>query len=115
MRIDARRKSIMATNCNDDLKIKTCLACEETFVNIVSYSHATHVWFEVSENEDALHVVLADDGDPFDPTSAVIAKKEFEDLENGGMGIGIVRQLASSLQYRREDGRNILEIRVTAD
>lgn len=102
------RESIMATSCDDALKLRACLACEEAFVNIVSYSGAGHVWFEVVEDAGSLRIVLADDGVPFDPTSAVIAEKEFEDLESGGMGIGLVRQLAKELRYRREVNRNIL-------
>ena len=102
------RESIMATSCDDALKLKACLACEETFVNIVSYSGASNVWFEVVEDAGSLRIVLADDGVPFDPTSVAIVEKEFEDLESGGMGIGLVRQLAKELWYRREVNRNIL-------
>lgn len=104
------RESIMATSCDNDLKLKACLACEEALVNVVSYSKADHLWFEAAEDENTLHITLIDDGTPFDPTSIVVAEKDFEDLDSGGMGIGLVRQLASDLHYRREDDRNILVI-----
>ena len=104
------RERIMATDCADDFKMKACLACEEAFVNSASYSDAKHIWLEVTENDGALNVILADDGKPFDPTKAPVVEKDFEDLDTGGMGIGLVRQLASALDYRREGGRNILRI-----
>ena len=53
---------------------------------------------------------IATGGKPFDPTKAPVVEKDFEDLDTGGMGIGLVRQLASALDYRREGGRNILRI-----
>ena len=110
------RERIMAAHCNDDLKLKACLACEEALVNIVSYSNANHMWFDVSEEgEGALRIILADDGNSFDPTSAAVAEKEFESLDSGGMGINLVRQLASDLHYRREANRNILAIIMASD
>ena len=110
------RERIMAAHCNDDLKLKACLACEEALVNIVSYSNANHMWFDVSEEgEGALRIILADDGNPFDLTSAAVAEKEFESLDSGGMGINLVRQLASDLHYRREANRNILAIIMASD
>ena len=112
----AVRESIMATRCSESLKLKACLACEEALANVVSYSNANHMWLDVSEDDGgALRIVLADDGSPFDPTSAVLAEKEFESLDSGGMGIGLVRQLASDLHYRREADRNILVIVMTSD
>ena len=104
------RESIMSTDCDEGPKLKACLACEELFVNVVSYSKAEHVWFDVNADNGALQIILADDGIAFDPINAVIAEKDFEDLDTGGMGIGLVRQLASALDYRREGGRNILRI-----
>jgi len=109
------RENIMTTSCDDDLKLKACLACEEAFVNVVSYSKANHLWFAVMGNGTALRIALADDGDPFDPTSTVVAEKDFEELDCGGMGIGLVRQLASGLQYHRENNRNVLVIYVAAE
>lgn len=109
--LSTMRESIMATGFDEDLKLKACLVCEEVLVNAVSYSKANHVWFESVEDGGSLRIVLADDGVLFDPTNVVIADKEFEDLESGGMGIGLVRKLASGLHYRREAGLNILVAR----
>ena len=108
------RESIMAAGLDEGIKLKACLACEEAFVNVVSYSRADHMWYDVVDDGTMLHVVLIDDGDPFDPTSTAVEKKDFDDLEDGGMGIDLVRQLATDLRYRRESGRNILIIEISA-
>ena len=104
------REALFATGTDNDLKMKACLACEEAFANIVSYSDATRIWVRVWESGGRLHVELADDGAAFDPLAANSADKDFEDLDSGGMGIGLIRQLASHLEYRREGDCNILTI-----
>ena len=107
---DQLRDAVLGADADDGLKRKMCLACEEAFVNVVSYSGASSVWFTVSEAEGGLIVTLADDGAAFDPTSSAPVEKEFEELDTGGMGINLVRELATTLSYRREAGLNKLSI-----
>ena len=107
------REALFEANVDDGLKRKACLACEEAFANIVSYSGAMQIWTRVWESDGQLHVELADDGIPFDPLAAETADKDFEDLDSGGMGINLVRQLASGLEYRRNGDCNILTITVS--
>lgn len=91
-------------------RLKACLACEEAFANIVSYSGASHVFYDVSEKEGRLIVVLEDDGVPFDPLMAKPIERDFEELDNGGMGIALVKGIASELSYQRSGGRNVLTL-----
>ena len=107
------REALFATSVDDNLKRKACLACEEAFVNIVSYSCATQIWAQVRENDGQLCIELADDGIPFDPLAASPDHKDFEDLDSGGMGIGLICQLATKLEYRYQDDRNVLTIIVS--
>ena len=107
------RKALLAADVDDAQKRKACLACEEAFANIVSYSHATRIWAEASSMPGKLRITLADDGIPFDPLAADPIAKDFAQLDSGGMGINLVRQLASALEYRREDDRNVLTITVS--
>ncbi|ANE22538.1 hypothetical protein AAY81_04700 [Denitrobacterium detoxificans] len=108
------REALYATDANDALKRKAYLACEEVFANIVSYSGATKSWVSISAAPDFVRMVFADNGKPFDPTATEDVEREFEDLDTGGMGIGLVRQLASKLEYQRADERNILTVVVRA-
>ena len=90
--------------------LRACLACEEAFVNIVSYSGATGIWYSVDNEEDGLHVVLEDDGVPFDPLANETQTKQFEELDEGGMGIGLICATAREATYHRADGRNVLDL-----
>lgn len=89
-------------------RLKACLACEEAFANVVSYSGASHIFYCVSEIEGRLIVVFEDDGAPFDPLMAQTIEKDFEDLDSGGMGIALVKSIANELSYQRNGGRNVL-------
>ena len=110
--MDIVKEAIFATGVDGPLKRRTTLAVEEAFANVVSYSGATHAWYAVEELPAGLSVTLIDDGDPFDLTTAEAPDPEFEDLEFGGMGMRLVRQLASDVSYRYEDGLNVLVIEV---
>ena len=82
------------------------LACDEALTNIVSYSGASSLSFSCIKEGDSLCVSFSDDGIPFDPTAAQPGDKDFDMLDSGGMGLSLIRQIASSLAYKREDGRN---------
>ena len=87
------------------------LACEEIFANIVNYSEATMSVFCCRRLEDdVLCVEMLDDGIAFDPVSAEIPKKEFEDYDTGGMGISLVKQITSSVSYKRVGTFNVLRM-----
>ena len=92
------------------VRLQACLACEEVFANIVSYSKAKHLFYDVSEKDGRLIVVLEDDGAPFDPLMADPVEKEFEELDDGGMGIALVKRIANDLSYQRNAGRNVLTL-----
>ncbi len=55
---------------------------------------------------------LEDTGTPFDPTAAPAPDLEAptEEREIGGLGIHLLKSLAEKMEYRREGGRNILDI-----
>lgn len=88
---------------------KVLLACEEIFVNIASYSGARNVKVGIEEDAGHITVTFSDDGLPFDPTRHS-SSKEFSELDTGGMGISIVRDIAEKMQYKREHEKNILKL-----
>ena len=104
------RSAILSRAADGATGRKACLACEEAFSNIVSYSGASSVWFMVSRDGDHLRVTLEDDGAPFDPFAANPIDKPFEELDSGGMGINLIRSLAESTHYARTGDRNILTL-----
>lgn len=86
---------------------------DEVVSNIVRCSKATSFSVDISfaQNKE-VKLTVSDDGVPYDPlkhadpdTNASAGERQI-----GGLGILLARRLASSIAYRRENDRNILEI-----
>ena len=82
---------------------------EEWFVNIVSYSDAKSILFDIVRENQLIKVTFADDGTPFDPTS-YMEEKAFEELDTGGMGIEMIRNMTTELRYERVECRNVVTL-----
>ncbi|MCH5213524.1 MAG: SpoIIE family protein phosphatase [Oscillospiraceae bacterium] len=89
---------------------KIMLVCEEVFVNIVSHSGASCAGVSFENRNGSLIVEFSDDGVKFNPLSQESQGKEFDELDSGGMGIGLIKQLADKAEYRHENNMNILTI-----
>ena len=81
----------IACKSNQEINKKIYLACEEIFVNIVSYSGADHARFFCSRNADKITV----------------------NFDEGGMGIMLVKELCSAISYSNADGKNNLRMEFT--
>ena len=59
-------------------------------------------------------LLFRDDASPFDPLAQATPRlaDDVEDRTVGGLGIHIVRELADHIRYQREQGENVLEIRL---
>ncbi|MBQ3708123.1 MAG: SpoIIE family protein phosphatase [Clostridia bacterium] len=86
---------------------KVLLVCDEMLANIVNYSGATDLAFCCEKDGDMLRIGFSDNGRPFDPTNPPDDEKEFDLLDGGGMGLGIVLATADSVEYERKDDRNV--------
>ena len=89
---------------------RALLACDEVLANIVSYSNASNLLFSCDRKDGQLRVTFSDDGISFDPTVYCAEEKEFEFLDNGGMGLNLIAQTASSMHYERKNGRNVFTL-----
>jgi anti-sigma regulatory factor (Ser/Thr protein kinase) len=64
---------------------------------------------------DGCTLVFEDAGRPFDPTAGALAERptSLEETEPGGLGLVLLRRMASDLAYERTaEGRNRLSVRV---
>ena len=101
----------MATSMNPNL------AMEEAVVNVMNYAYPKEsvnnidITAEVDDEEIAFSI--ADSGIPFDPTQKgePDLSLDAEDRPIGGLGIHLVRQLMDTLDYRYENGHNILTLK----
>ena len=93
------------------------LAVEEAVVNVIDYAYPKgiegDVTVEADSNGKRLKIAISDSGMPFDPTEATRADTTLsvEERPVGGLGILLVRELMDSINYERQDGRNILTLR----
>ncbi|MBQ4482572.1 MAG: hypothetical protein II966_04995 [Lachnospiraceae bacterium] len=62
----------------------------------MNYSGADSVSFSCRRSTNQYLVTFSDNGIPFDPVQAKLKKKEFEELDTGGMGIMLARFFFSS-------------------
>ena len=105
-------KQEMVSSLGDtDESRQMILACEEIFVNIINYSWADDVTFSCSRMGQVYSVTFSDNGVPFDPVSAYIREKSFEELDTGGMGIKLARTYSKEMIYTRDNNRNILTLK----
>ncbi len=93
-------------------KRKMILACEEIFSNIINYSGADWIQFHYDSSETQVQVTFSDNGKMFNPLESK-NEKDFEDFDEGGMGISLVKELCSDIHYSNTDGKNILSMEFT--
>lgn len=91
-------------------------ALEEIVTNAVKYAFRKakvhNIDVTASVNAKAAELVIENDGDVFDPTSVAEPdiNRPLEKMPVGGLGIHLIRSLASGLEYRRENDRNRLRV-----
>ena len=111
-------QNLAGVEYSPEAQIQLQIAVEELFVNIASYAYAPGhgdavIGCRVEEDPPSITVQIRDWGKPFDP----LAKKDAdvtlsaEDRDIGGLGIYMVKNSMDAVDYKREDGQNVLTIR----
>ena len=104
--------------CSMRAQMQIDVAMDELFGNVARYAYApgegdVTVGFELDEATRTAQITLTDSGVPFNPLKAAEPDltASAEDRPIGGLGIFLVRKTMDSLEYRYENGKNILTIR----
>ena len=90
------------------------LALEEILANIISYGYEANdehqIVVTISLKNGELTAEVEDDGRPFNPLEAPEPdiSRPLEERPVGGLGIHLVRSLMDGLEYRRQQGKNLL-------
>ena len=107
-----------AADCSPKAQMQIDVAMDELFGNVARYAYApgegdVTVGFELDEATRTAQITLTDSGVPFNPLKAAEPDltASAEDRPIGGLGIFLVRKTMDSLEYRYENGKNILTIR----
>ena len=107
--------------CETDLLYKIDLAAEEIFVNIAHYAYKEkvpqeedeNVWLECTFEDDTLCMIFSDKGVPFNPLDRPDPDITLnaEDRRIGGLGIFLTKKYMNSVDYKYENGKNILTMK----
>ena len=91
------------------------LALDEVITNIIRYAHddggRQHpIVVRLALESGVLTAQVEDDGRAFNPLDAPPPdlNASIEERPIGGLGIHLVRTMMNSVEYRRENGRNVL-------
>ncbi|TVM19980.1 ATP-binding protein [Oceanidesulfovibrio indonesiensis] len=108
---------------SDRLAYQMTLVVDEVVTNTAKYGygdcsqHCINVDLHLEGN--VLVILIKDKARPFDLTTAPVPELDIPVEQRrkpvGGMGIHLVRNLVDSIEYRRENGMNVLEIHKTID
>lgn len=99
-----------------DVTFLVSLAIEELVTNCIKYGYddaGTHtIDIVLSVDNQALTMLVIDDGHAFDPLAAPSPDLSLEiaDRPIGGLGIHLLRELSDDVQYERRDGTNRLTL-----
>ena len=93
------------------------LVLEELVGNTIRYGYEGangEIGIHVSVDPSTILVSITDDARPFDPTVCPDPDppRSIAEARVGGLGIAMVRGVARAMRYRREEGRNRLEVEV---
>jgi phosphoserine phosphatase RsbU/P len=94
------------------------LAVDEVLTNIISYGYdgagEHRIVIRLALERGKWTVEVEDDGKPFNPLNAPVpdTKQLLEERPIGGLGIHLVRKTIEELEYRRQQDRNILIMRL---
>ena len=100
---------------DDELQFKLRLSIEEAVENVVRYAYDGGIgWLEadIHFDQDALllSIELRDAGTPFNPLEKEDpdVNQSADEREVGGLGIFLCKKMMDSIEYRYEDGNNVL-------
>tara|TARA_B100000315_G_C14413624_1_gene512168 strand:- start:246 stop:665 length:420 start_codon:yes stop_codon:yes gene_type:complete len=107
-----------AHQLSDGMNLKIKLSVEELLNNVISYGYTdedTHIIFvNITLQDSVVSIRITHDGDPFNPHDAPqpqLMNGDLQDLQIGGLGVFLVKEMMDSLDYRRDGRQNIIEIK----
>jgi len=98
--------------CQSKEREQIRIVLDELFSNIVQYSGSKRVRITCQTDKTGVSLSLRDKGIPYDPFSVPEPDITLaaEERQSGGLGVLIVKQLMDEVDYRFEEGENIVTI-----
>ena len=99
---------------------KTNLVLEEMLTNAIKYGYddnKTHkIEIDLKITTEHVCIKITDDGKEFNPTRfpAPETGLPLAEMKFGGLGISVVRNISDGMIYKRDKGRNVLQVKIGA-
>lgn len=92
---------------------KLMIAADEIYSNIIRYSGAGRAVIRCKKEDDGIALTFMDDGKPYNPLEAPTPDVAADAAKRkiGGLGVFVVRSLMDAVEYRHEEGMNVLTVR----
>lgn len=118
---DAVQAFAMANRLPDEKADDLRLVVEETVTNIIQYGFEDdkehQILVSFSYTEGLVSIEIEDEAKPFNPLKipAPNLELDFDQRDVGGMGFHLVRSLMDNVEYRFQNGKNILTMKKLCD
>lgn len=101
--------------CSDKQMFEILLVIEELCANVMRHGKGKNIEISLVKDWDELIITLVDDGIPFDLTQqpAPDTCKSLMQRIPGGLGVHLVHCYSDSIEYRRQDHKNVVVVRKT--
>lgn len=106
---------LMSAKVGFGIITKLQIALDEVISNIIKYSHiidSDHILLEITKSEDSIKLVVTDEGIEFNPllSNEPDTELSLEERQIGGLGIHIVKNIMSKVNYERINNKNMLTL-----
>lgn len=102
----------------DEIKKILLISADEIFTNIASYAYPDRAGnvicsFKFSSAEQMFEMTFTDRGILFNPLDVPLPNPDEQKTQknSGGFGLLLVKNLMDSMEYRRQEGKNILTVK----
>ena len=112
---------LLPPDCETDIVYKIDLCAEEIFVNIAHYAYkdklpegvSGQAWITCTYENELLTIIFRDQGIPFNPLDRADPDITLsaEERSIGGLGIFLTKKYMNTVEYRYENGENILTMK----
>ncbi|UNK48018.1 ATP-binding protein [Lysobacter sp. S4-A87] len=120
--LDSIEQSLLEHGIARELRDDMRLIAEEVVSNAINHGDngggadgeptPRRIAVDIARDDDGLHVEFRDNGKPFDPLDQEPPDLDADIVDRpvGGLGVHLVRELARSVRYVREEPYNVLHV-----
>ena len=109
------KTELQAHGTEGKLQRQIAIAVEEIFVNIAHYAYNPEIGNAVIRVciDEEVSIEFEDNGNPYNPLEKTDPDTTLKAKERriGGLGVFMVKKIMDSVDYRFENGKNIVKIR----